>query len=61
MFTRIQKIIAVEEKGRPMSNLVYINLALLIVYAIIIRRQLDRIEEKIDAMKVERKTDEKSI
>ena len=61
MFTRIQKIIVVEEKGRPMSNLVYINLALLLVYAIIIRRQLDRIEEKIDAMLAERKTDEKSI
>ena len=49
-------IITVTEKGEPM-NLIYINLGLLIVYAIIIRRQVDRIEEKIDAMLAERRTD----
>lgn len=41
-----------------MSSLIYLNFGLLIVYAIIIRRQLDRIEEKIDAMSEERKTNE---
>lgn len=41
-----------------MSSLIYLNFGLLIVYAIIIRRQLDRIEEKIDAMSAERRTDE---
>ena len=35
-------------------NLVYLNLGLLTIYAVIIRRQLDRIEEKIDAMKAGR-------
>ena len=49
------------ERGEPMSNLIYLNFALLTIYAIVIRRQLDRIEEKIDAMKAERKTDEKPI
>ena len=41
-----------------MSSLIYLNFCLLIVYAIIIRRQLDRIEEKIDAMSSERRIDE---
>ena len=39
-------------------RLIDISICLLIIYAIIIRRQLDRIEEKIDAMKAERRTDE---
>ena len=45
------------QKGDPME-LIEISICLLIIYAIIIRRQLDRIEEKIDAMLAERRTDE---
>lgn len=49
---------AVVRKGELMSRLIYLNLGLLIIYAIIIRRQLDRVEKKINAMLVERKTNE---
>lgn len=38
-------------------TLIEISICLLITYAIIIRRQVDRIEEKIDAMLEERKTE----
>lgn len=41
--------IVVGEKGEPME-LIEISICLLIIYAIIIRRQVDRIEEKIDTL-----------
>lgn len=49
-------IFAVTGKGEQM-RLIEISICLLIIYAIIIRRQVDRIEEKIDAMSVERRAD----
>ena len=49
-------IFAVTGKGELM-RLIEINICLLIIYAIIIRRQVNRIEEKIDAMLVERRAD----
>ena len=50
---------AVTEKGEQMSDtLIRLSLAILVIFAVTIRRQLDRIEEKIDAMKAERRTDE---
>ena len=53
------------QKGEPMT-LIEISICLLIIYAIIIRRQVDRIEQKIDTLlsdvwvwtRDERKTDE---
>jgi hypothetical protein len=44
-------------KGEPMT-LIEISICLLIIYAIIIRRQVDRIEEKIDVMLAKRRIDD---